>query len=150
MGREGFDISERRFRHMYRAQNLQVRARKKRHVQYVRGTARVVPQNRINAGRSTFCTISSSAAANSASSISSMISRESISNWIWISHSQAVRLRASSMKSNRTAADIPPSCASMRGRNLRRSQCCNGRQSTTFVYNKATQGSRRRTRTSKA
>lgn len=42
MGREGFDISERRFRLMYRAQNLQVRAQKKRHVLYVRGTARLV------------------------------------------------------------------------------------------------------------
>ena len=42
MGCEGFDISERRFRLMYRAQNLQVRARKKRHVLYVRGTARLV------------------------------------------------------------------------------------------------------------
>jgi len=42
MGREGFDISERRFRRIYRAQNLQVRARKKRHVQYVRGNARLV------------------------------------------------------------------------------------------------------------
>ena len=42
MGREGFDICERRFRRMYRAQNLEVRARKKCHVQYVRGTARLV------------------------------------------------------------------------------------------------------------
>jgi len=42
MGREGFDISERRFRRMYRAQILQIRARKKRHVQYVRGTTRLV------------------------------------------------------------------------------------------------------------
>ena len=42
MRREGFDICERRFRRLYRAQNLEVRARKKFHVQYVRGTARVV------------------------------------------------------------------------------------------------------------
>ena len=41
MGREGFDIGERRFRRMYRAQNQQVRARRKRHVQYVHGTARL-------------------------------------------------------------------------------------------------------------
>ena len=105
MGREGFDKSERRFRRMYRAQNLQVRARKKRHVQHVRGTAKLVATKPNQCWSLDF--LRDILLNRRKFRVLDIIDDFTRINLQSISHSQAVRLRASSMKSHRTAADIP-------------------------------------------